>query len=134
MSHKSFRVLSDAVQNFAKISSEKVFQIDIYPLYLYWQYQHKQTQFLLGQNMECLNALPNSAWKTPGILSQICRAIYLSSRNELESDVLVRLVDELGVEPHVAVVVLQAVALQHLDGEHVALQLREPPPDTHPRS
>ena len=58
----------------------------------------------------------------------------LHSRNELQSDVLVRLVDELGVEPHVAVVVLQAVALQHLDGEHVALQLREPPPDTHSRS
>ena len=62
------------------------------------------------------------------------RDIYLSSRNELEPDVLVRLVDELCVEPHVAVVVLQAVALQHLDGEHVALQLREPPPDTHSRS
>ena len=60
--------------------------------------------------------------------------IYLSSRNELEPDVLVRFVDELCVEPHVAVVVLQAVALQHLDGEHVALQLREPPPDTHARS
>ena len=43
------------------------------------------------------------------------RDIYLSSRNELEPDVLVRLVDKLGVEPHVAMVVLQAVALQHLD-------------------
>ena len=62
------------------------------------------------------------------------RDIYLSSRNELEPDVLVRLVDELGVEPHVAVVVLQAVALQHLDDQHVALQLREPSPDTRPWS
>ena len=67
-------------------------------------------------------------------IGPMIRNIYLSSRNELESDVLVRLVDELGVEPHVAVVVLQAVALQHLDGQHVALQLREPPPDTRPGS
>ena len=67
-------------------------------------------------------------------IGPMIRNIYLSSRNELEPDVLVRLVDELGVEPHVAVVVLQAVALQHLDGQHVALQLREPPPDTRPGS
>ena len=67
-------------------------------------------------------------------IGPMIRNIYLSSRNELEPDVLVRFVDELGVEPHVAVVVLQAVALQHLDGQHVALQLGKPPPDTRPGS
>ena len=70
MSHKSFRVLS-AVQNFAKFQVKRCFKQTFPPFY--WQYQHKQTQFLVSQNMECLKALPNSAWKALAILSKVYR-------------------------------------------------------------
>ena len=55
------------------------------------------------------------------------------SGNKSHFDILIRPADKGDGHTNRLMVVLQPELLHHLDGEHVHLQLRKPPPDAHPR-
>ena len=55
------------------------------------------------------------------------------SGNKSHFDILIRPADKGDGHSNRLMVVLQSELLHHLDGEHVHLQLRKPPPDAHPR-